>query len=200
MKEVFSSIYKNKKWLDVVGTESGPGSSIECSQSYLQFLDTFVKQHEIKSILDLGCGDLNLMKHFDFSSLYYKGIDIVDCVIQTNIERYKRENVEFETSSITDYDFNVPFDLIICKDVLQHLSSTNVLKILGKIKNFKYSLFTNDFDETNFNNPILDGDYTAIDLKNSPYNALGEYVFEWKSFIFLKRTFLILNRFNNSSL
>ena len=67
LKDTFTKIYKNKNWQDIYGTESGPGSSIECSKPYLDFLQEFCNSYSIKSILDLGCGDFNLMRYFDLN-------------------------------------------------------------------------------------------------------------------------------------
>jgi SAM-dependent methyltransferase len=189
MKDIFTDVYKNKKWQDNYGTESGPGSSIECSKPYLDFLKEFCQKYNIKSILDLGCGDFNLMRHFDFVGIDYLGIDIVDHVILKNQQLYESVNIKFKSQSIIDYVGNVNFDLILCKDVLQHLSQTNVLKILN-IKNYKYALYTNDFSG-NVNNDVEDGTYSPIDLLKHPYNINCECVFEWQSCFFKKRVYRV---------
>lgn len=189
MKDTFTDIYKNKKWQDNYGTESGPGSSLECSKPYLDFLNEFCHLHNVKSILDLGCGDFNLMKHFDLTKINYLGIDIVDHIIIQNQQLYGNSNIKFKSESVVDYQNDVSVDLILCKDVLQHLSQTNILKVLN-IKNYKYALYTNDFSD-DVNSDVEDGKYSAIDLSKSPYNVIGEYTFEWKSCFFKKRVYKV---------
>ena len=189
MKNIFTDIYTNKKWQDNYGTESGPGSSIECSKPYLDFLQEFCQVNNIKSILDLGCGDFNLMKHFNFTGIYYLGIDIVDHIIIQNQQLHGTSNIKFKSESVIDYLNDTHVDLILCKDVLQHLSQTNILKVLN-IKNYKYALYTNDFSD-DVNSDVEDGKYSAIDLSKSPYNVIGEYTFEWKSCFFKKRVYKV---------
>ena len=189
MKNIFTDIYTNKKWQDNYGTESGPGSSIECSKPYLDFLNEFCHLHNVKSILDLGCGDFNLMKHFDFSKIDYIGIDIVDHVIIRNQQLYTNSNIKFKSESVLDYVNDTSVDLILCKDLLQHLSKESIFRILN-IKNYKYALYTNDYSDAN-NSDVEDGNYSPIDLSKNPYNINGEYVFEWQSCFFKKRVYKV---------
>jgi SAM-dependent methyltransferase len=190
MKDIFTDIYRNKKWQDNYGTESGPGSSLECSKPYLDFIQEFCNLNNIKSILDLGCGDFNLMKHFDCIGIDYLGIDIVDHVILKNKQLYETTNIKFKCESLIDYSSDINFDLVLCKDVLQHLSYINIIKVLN-IKNYKYALYTNDFDDT-INSDVEDGKYSAIDLSNPPYNITGEYTFEWQSCFFKKKVYKVI--------
>jgi SAM-dependent methyltransferase len=189
LKDTFTKIYKNKNWQDIYGTESGPGSSIECSKPYLDFLQEFCNSYSIKSILDLGCGDFNLMRYFDFVGIDYLGIDVVDHVIVNNKQLYENTNIKFKSQSIIDYSSDISYDLILCKDVLQHLNQNNVFKVLN-IKNYKYALYTNDFSE-GVNNNVEDGNYSPIDLSKTPYSVNCECVFEWQSCFFKKRVYKV---------
>lgn len=192
MKDIFTNIYKNKTWQDNYGTESGPGSSLECAKPYLDFLQQFCRTNNITSVLDLGCGDFNLMRHFDFTNINYKGVDIVEHIISQNINLYSSKNIKFEVNSICEYYNTEEFDLVICKDVLQHLSHDNINKILH-IKNYKYALYTNDYNSDVVNYKIEDGQYSPIDLSKDPYNMDGEYIFEWLSCVcFTKRVFKVV--------
>ncbi len=192
MKNIFTDIYKNKKWKDNYGTDSGPGSSIECSKPYLDFLQEFCMSNNIKSILDLGCGDFNLMMHFNFNKIEYVGIDIVDYIIVKNQQLYGISNIKFKCESITEYKMDNHYDLIILKDVFQHLSINNIKKILGNINKNKHVIITNDYSDNNNNNDINDGGYSSIDLLKFPYNKMGQFVFEWQSCFFLKKSFKLL--------
>jgi SAM-dependent methyltransferase len=191
MKEAFEKIYKNKTWQRGNGPMSGPGSSVECSKPYLDFIQEFCAIRNVRSILDLGCGDFNLMQHFNFDKIdHYLGIDIVQSVIDQNTNNFGKHNVEFVCNSILEYVPTKQFDLVLCKDVCQHLFPTNVQKLLHVVGNQKLCLFTNDISES-VNGIILDGDYTPVDLSTPPYNMIGEYVFAWQSCTFYKKTFKI---------
>jgi hypothetical protein len=128
------------------------------------------------------------------------GIDLVNELIEQNNINYGTYNIKFTNSKIHDYEFGDNYDLIICKDVLQHWSNDNVISFINSIKNYKYCLLINDLKNDKYKTPIgfktfnadiNDGGYTPIDLSIEPYNVIGEYIFEWQSCDTLKRCFLI---------
>ncbi|MBI4414995.1 MAG: SAM-dependent methyltransferase, partial [Candidatus Kerfeldbacteria bacterium] len=57
MQPIFEKIYKDKVWYK----GSGSGSLPENTTTYRDFLQKYIKQNNIKSILDLGCGDWQFM-------------------------------------------------------------------------------------------------------------------------------------------
>jgi 2-polyprenyl-3-methyl-5-hydroxy-6-metoxy-1,4-benzoquinol methylase len=166
-KEVFSKIYKENLWHG----GSGAGSEIENVKEYVDTLQKYIDKPEIKTVLDLGCGDWQFSKFLDLSSVSYLGVDVVESVIESNSSLYSASNIEFINRDITTYE--VPkVDLIICKDVLQHLCNKDVIEILIKIiKSSKFSLITNDFTSGDkLNKDINNGNYRCLDLSLSPFN------------------------------
>ena len=195
----FETVYAENLWKNEESV-SGEGSTLKCSDMYLSFLKQFVTNNDIKNILDLGCGDFNLMKHFNYEDIKYVGVDLVNELIEKNNINYGTHNIKFLNHMIHNYEFEEKYDLIICKDVLQHWSIKNVISFLKLIKNYKYCLLINDFKNDKykapigfkiFNADIIDGWYTTIDLSIEPYNVKGEYIFEWQACNTLKRCFLI---------
>jgi len=195
----FETVYAENLWKNEESV-SGEGSTLKCSDMYLLFLKQFVTNNDIKNILDLGCGDFNLMKHFNYEDIKYLGVDLVNELIEKNNVNYGKHNIKFLNRMIHNYEFEEKYDLIICKDVLQHWSIENVIAFLKLIKNYKYCLLINDFKNDKykapigfkiFNADIIDGWYTPIDLSIEPYNVKGEYIFEWQSCDTLKKCFLI---------
>ena len=90
MEEKFSNIYEKNIW----GGGSGSGSKLSYdNKSYLKSLDSIIKNHNIQSILDIGCGDWEIMKHLSFQGEYL-GIDIVRSVINQNKINYPNKNFE----------------------------------------------------------------------------------------------------------
>lgn len=69
-------------------------------------------------------------------------------------------------------------DLLICKDVFQHLSHENIQTFLTQCKKFKYCLITNDINPGN-NNDIADGDWRALDLTKAPFFVSGIKIFTY---------------------
>jgi 2-polyprenyl-3-methyl-5-hydroxy-6-metoxy-1,4-benzoquinol methylase len=166
-KEVFSKIYKEDLWHG----GSGAGSKIENVKEYVDILQKYIDKPEIKTVLDLGCGDWQFSKFLDLSSVSYLGVDVVESVIDSNNSLYSAPNIEFIGRDITTYEIPKA-DLIICKDVLQHLCNKDVIEILIKIiKSSKFSLITNDFTSGDkVNKDINNGNYRCLDLSLSPFN------------------------------
>ena len=75
MEEIFTNIYEKKMWGNNKNNEysgsSGNGSSIKYNKNtYIPFLKNFISTNDIKTIVDLGCGD------FLCGSLIYNDLDI----------------------------------------------------------------------------------------------------------------------------
>ena len=165
-KKVFSKIYTEDLWQD----GSGGGSKVENVGEYVDVLQKYIDKPEVKTVVDLGCGDWQFSKFLDLSSVLYLGVDVVDSVIDSNINLYSASNIDFISRDITTYE--VPqVDLIICKDVLQHLCNKDVISVLVKIiKSSKFALITNDFyPESTSNIDIDNGGYRYLDLTLSPF-------------------------------
>ena len=165
-KKVFSKIYKEDLWQG----GSGGGSKVENVKEYVEILQKYIDKPEVKTVLDLGCGDWQFSKFLDLSSVSYLGVDVVESVIESNSTSYSASNIKFISRDITTYE--VPkADLIICKDVLQHLCNKDVVNILVKIiTSSKFSLITNDFNPDNTENKDIDnGNYRCLDLTLSPF-------------------------------
>ena len=165
-KEVFSKIYKEDLWHG----GSGAGSKLENVKEYVDILQKYIDKPEVKTVLDLGCGDWQFSKFLDLSSVSYLGVDVVESVVESNSTSYSASNIKFISRDITTYE--IPkVDLIICKDVLQHLCNKDVVTILVKIiTSSKFSLITNDFKPENTENKDIDnGDYRCLDLTLSPF-------------------------------
>jgi 2-polyprenyl-3-methyl-5-hydroxy-6-metoxy-1,4-benzoquinol methylase len=181
--EVFSKIYKEDLWHG----GSGAGSKLENIKEYVDILQKYIDKPEVKTVLDLGCGDWQFSKFLDLSSVSYLGVDVVESVIESNSTSYSASNIKFISRDITTYE--VPkADLIICKDVLQHLCNKDVVNILVKIiTSSKFSLITNDFNPDNTENKDIDnGDYRCLDLTLSPFyldvvTVLESERFGWRS-------------------
>ena len=189
--DIFDKIYENSYW----GNGSGGGSSPEATGPYKIFLEGFIRQHDIKSIIDLGCGDWQFSQFLDLGGATYIGIDASKNVIANNQQSFSRPGVSF-VNLPKDYSELPAADLLICKDVLMHLSTKKVQDILSILPSYKYALITNDipcistfgeilqklrrpFVQVN-NKEIKTGDYRTLDPTQRPFNLKLKKVFEWK--------------------
>ena len=163
--KIFSNIYKYNLW----GFGSGTGSLKFNNQKYIDFMNDFLKNHtDVSSIIDLGCGDWQLHKHINLNNQQYLGIDIVEKVIKVNKKKYGKPKINFLCNNFLE-DKIPNADLIIVKDVLQHLSDDNIKAFLNNIKNVKYKYLL----ITNFNNhknkDIKTGQFRPLCLCNEPF-------------------------------
>lgn len=160
-------MYNNDLW-KVSGTISGPGSTIENTQSIRKEIPELLKRLEIKSVLDAPCGDLNWMSQLELNEINYVGVDIVKRLIKENKLKYPGKI--FIVADITKD--NLPYtDLVICRDCFIHLSNN---QIKAAIKNFRKSgtkyLLTNSYNFIDSNVDISPGDFRMINLKLSPFS------------------------------
>jgi SAM-dependent methyltransferase len=185
---VFTKIYSENVWGE--NHSSGRGSSVEVASPYMDFLQNFLNEYQITSVIDFGCGDWQFSRFINWDGIDYLGIDLVDSVITTDIARFQREKIKFLVSDLLNTGFkDLPkADLFIAKDVFQHLSNKNIKEILKGIstKEIKFALITNDY--TDFNIDISNGDIRPLNLIEEPFclkNAVEVFQFGGK------RTYLI---------
>lgn len=118
--DVFKAHYedKNSQW----GNNSGGGSNPYSTIDYRNFLEKFIHMNKIQSIVDIGCGDWQFSRFLNLSGINYLGLDVVPSVISKNTEKFSSTKINFEL--MPEEIRNVPpADLLIMKDVLQHLSN-----------------------------------------------------------------------------
>lgn len=142
---MFERIYQNKEWGD--GSDrlplSGSGSNPDFAVPYVNFVKDVIRTLEISKVLDVGHGDWKMWRDFKFDNIDYTGIDVVsELSRQLNCE-FGREGRVFRAEMNSDF-LGSSNQLIICKDVLQHLSNSKVMEYLNKFSRSKYLIVCND--------------------------------------------------------
>lgn len=182
-KEVFTKIYTNNVWGGEAGTFcSGSGSQIAVARKYCEMVKEFVMRHDVKTILDLGCGDFNVGKNLQVQGAKYVGIDIVQPLIDRNINEFGSNNIEFRCVNII-VDELPEADLVLVRQVLQHLSNDQILKVLNKLKKYPFVLVSEHYPAEGVHVvPNIDKphgsdtrlvDNSAVYLDKPPFNVLG---------------------------
>jgi hypothetical protein len=139
---LFNFIYKNNMWGGKKGElYSGPGSDDSITSEYIDCIKNFIAENNVKTIVDIGCGDFRVGKRLVNDNISYIGLDVSDYLIKTNNKKYKSSNVVFvQANAITS---ELPKgDLCLIRQVLQHLSNDQIVKILKNITKYKYVLIT----------------------------------------------------------
>ena len=198
-KSIFENIYEKKLW-NGGNTNiplSGPGSSLENTKEYSNWLTKFIYDNECKSVLDLGCGDLTWVsktRFFNDNDIKYVGVDVVESLITSHLITFPDK--QFLCKDITIYKVFDKVDIIIIRDVIFHLKNDDILSIFENIKNkFKFLVITScknnvntdDFDQWHF---------SEKNVHNEPFNKsqnfitnIDEPVFNRKAFIYSHDSF-----------
>lgn len=193
MEQIFTEIYEKKVWGDNNNSEyngsSGDGSSIEINNNtYIPFLKKFIKDKEIKTVVDLGCGDFRCGPLiYDDLDVFYNGYDAYNKIIEYNSTRFSPSKFSFiQLDFCNNKESIINADLCILKDVIQHWSIDNInifLDYIIKNKNFKYILICNCCNQQNDNTNILNGDWRPLSCDFLPlkkYNPTKIYNYSTK--------------------
>jgi hypothetical protein len=182
-EDVFSSIYATAYWGRNADGEgySGPGSIPENCAEYTALLQQFLKERNITSVVDAGCGDWQFSQLIDWGGIKYVGYDVVEHLIKRNNTLFGSEAISFVKANFLKTDLPKA-DLFLCKDVFQHLTHADILAFLPMLKQFKYCLITNHVDSLSLssdNHDIRLGDFRLIDLSKPPFNMQGQLLFKY---------------------
>ena len=199
LQKIFSDIYRDGIWgTDEFGRgTSGGGSTPQEFQPFVDYLHNFLSETPIQSIVDVGCGDWVLGRSINWGDRDYLGIDIVPELIERNQASFTKENIHFLHLNASEEELPKA-DLLICKDVLQHLSLSEISNILAQTRKFKYVLFVNDVFSwspyTNSESLIEPYHYRPLDLRKPPFNLRPDNLEYYTSGDKKKQIFLIVNQ------
>jgi SAM-dependent methyltransferase len=142
---VFAAIYKEAKWgADPQGEfYSGSGShDAEIISPYVEAVNAFLQcLPSPPSVVDLGCGDFNVGSRLRPYCGNYVACDVVPDLIRRNRIKFSNANVDFRCLDITADDLPVA-DIVILRQVLQHLSNAQILKVVSKLSRFRSLILT----------------------------------------------------------
>jgi SAM-dependent methyltransferase len=174
LTNTFNGIYAEGHWgKDVTGKGiSGSGSTLEITRKYRAYVEDFMKKHAVKSVVDAGCGDWNFSSAMDWGDASYLGVDIASDVIEADRKKYEKGKIKFQVGDITK---DLPAaDLLISKDVLQHLSNELIHKFIkNNLRKGKYKWVILTNDRSSENRDIPTGEYRRIDLTAPPFEVKG---------------------------
>lgn len=191
-KDAMAQVYDLNLW-GGMSTEfySGEGShNPEIVKPYIASVTTFLKSFESAlSVCDLGCGDFNIGKELVKHTNKYIAVDVVDDLIIFNKEKFKADNLEFRCLDIA-VDVLPSADCVIIRQVLQHLSNTEVLCVLQKLVNYKYIILTEHIPNGEFlsNKDIISGQgirlkkKSGLNILEAPFNFQVKEMIELQSF------------------
>ena len=176
LKRRFSEIYERQLW----GPGSGVGSAPDKTLEYRTFVQQFMARNRVRSVVDLGCGEWQFSQLIDWSGVRYLGVDVVPAMIEKNQRDFGGGNIAFETFESLA---KLPrADLLLCKDVLQHLPNSLVKEYLAAFrKQYKFLLITNDEEPVEILNTDTEiGGWRTLRLDREPFGEPGAVVLSWR--------------------
>lgn len=170
VETIFSKIYETNYW-GSAETFSGGGSEVAVTQNIRPEITALIKRFHITSIADAPCGDFNWMKLVDLGTCKYIGIDIVKALIDNNSKLFANQFREFKHLNLIE-DVIDKVDLIVCRDMLAHLTNEQIFHVLRNFKKSgsKYLLATTNI-RAQINADIqTPGDWRLLNLELPPFN------------------------------
>ena len=177
--EVFSEIYSKQLWGGADGELcSGDGSSGAAADAYCSFVARFIAEHDIASAVDIGCGDFRIGARIAPHLESYTGVDVAAPVIAHHCEHHAGPGRRFLQLDASEQPLP-DADLCMVRQVLQHLSNTQIASMLPHLERFRYVLVTEHYpDEQHLvanrdkvhgaDTRVVDG--SAVILSAPPFN------------------------------
>ena len=159
--EVFARLYAEDGWAGGSGTGSNP----DAAAPFCRFTERYLERHQIRSVLDLGCGDGQIAQAISWGPARYTGIDVVP------------------RHGITAGDIRIcPWpaaDLVLIKDVLQHWPTADIRALLPRLRQHAHVLVTNSASGIRTNTDIEPGGFRSLDLAAAPFGWPVQPVLRW---------------------
>ena len=141
--EVFSTIYRKNVW----GGQrrkyySGWGSRDPIIvEPYIRAVSAHLKQKARPSVVEIGCGDFQVGRRLVPYVSRCIACDIVSDLIEHHRRNLKLENVEFRVVNAIE-DELPSGDIVLVRQVLQHLSNKHIASILPKLRAYREAIIT----------------------------------------------------------
>lgn len=173
LEQTFTNIFNTRSWHSKESI-SGNGSELVQTKQIINELPILFKKYDIRSMLDIPCGDFNWMQHVDRSHIHYIGADIVAPLINSN--KLKYPHIDFRHLDLTRSDLPC-VDLILARDVFVHMSyETIILALENIIKSDSKYLLTTSFTGLIENKNISSGDWRCLNLLVEPFRFKPIYL------------------------
>jgi hypothetical protein len=180
-KAAMEQIYDNGLWGTTTGAPyySGSGSHHpDIVAPYINAVSLFLKSFEDPiSVCDMGCGDFNIGKQLVSHTKNYEGVDVASNLIEHNKKMFQKENLKFHCLDIA-VDPLPKADCVLLRQVLQHLSNSEIQSILNQLRGYKYVILTEHLPEGDFvpNKDIISGQgirlksQSGLDVLAAPFH------------------------------
>ena len=130
-------------------TFSGDGSIPEVVEPYVSSVRTFLSQRPPSDVVEIGCGDFAVASRLIDLARTYTACDVVPELIERNRRMFVRDNLTFRAiDAVTDP--LPPGDLVIVRQVFQHLRNDQIQAILRKFARYRTWIISEHVSSSSF--------------------------------------------------
>ena len=165
--ERFGQIYREKLWGGVRENDffSGYGTVPAVVEPYVSSVRMLLSQRAPVDVVEIGCGDFTVASSLTDLARTYTACDVVPELIERNRRRFVRDNLRFVAiDAVTDP--LPPGELVIVRQVLQHLRNDQIQSILQKLTQYPTWIISEHVPSREFvpNRDILSGPDTRLSV------------------------------------
>jgi hypothetical protein len=148
---------------------SGGGSSDDETRAVRRALPGLLAELNVKTMVDVPCGDFAWMRQLELPVQRYIGADIVRPLAERLQAEFGNEQRSFMQLDLTR-DALPACDLVLCRDCLIHLPFADVQRVIANVKRSGASyLLTTTYTEKKQHRDIERGSWNAINLQLAPF-------------------------------
>lgn len=180
LKEVFTRVYEEHQWGGEEGFCSGGGSTELHAANYATVVNQVIKHKGVTTVVDCGCGDFVVGKALRTDGVRYIGIDVVESLIKWNQKKHGDHDTSFLCKDIVK-DTLPDGQLCLIRQVLQHLSNSEIATVLQKTRRYPWVIVTEHYPAASVTpRPNIDKphgldtrvpDDSAVYLDKPPFNV-----------------------------
>jgi hypothetical protein len=169
-REIFDFIHRNNVWGSPESL-SGLGSQLDATARLRVELPLLFRRFDVRTLLDIPCGDFSWLSTVQMQIERYIGADIVPAIIAQNAERFAQSHrfAEFHLLDLTR-DPLPAGDALLCRDCLVHLPFSSIAEAFRNMSGcrIRYAILTT-FVADRVNTDIELGDWRPLNLEKPPF-------------------------------
>jgi hypothetical protein len=200
-RRTFKNVYRQNQWGKSPDGKffSGVGSYGAAADTYVTEISRLIDQHASEfdrpvTVVDLGCGDFSIGSRLvsALPGARYIGCDIVPELIEHHRSVPRGELVSFQAVDIVKQPLPAG-DICLIRQVLQHLSNSDIASVLSKLRQYRYVFVTEgqplsptgepNPDQPTGRNVRFDfetGLGRGVELDQPPFNTRLEEIFRFE--------------------
>ena len=172
--DAFNEVYNKDLWSldsnDWFKDQPGVESFETRMGRFVQLLQDFMRTNGVRRVVEFGCGFWSYARQIDWTGIEYDGFDVVDGPVRWNRDQYGAPNIRFH--QLQDGTHLPAADLLISKDVLQHLPIADIQYYTDIFRrNYRFSLIASGvYPVEGTNSEIASGECRSLRLDLAPFN------------------------------